>query len=110
MPFQSHVFTYATHNEVVNGTASEILMQTSELELSRLGTNRGTGLTFHGDLEEGTSRVQLTVDHSATVENGLFVQLVWLILGDELDHASTIAAQWDLFSAALADLGMEIST
>jgi hypothetical protein len=84
--FQSHLFSYGAHYTVLDGTAETYLNGLSTNSLPPLGTAKGTGVIFHADNQKRAWRLQLTVDHSLLIDNGLFIQFALFVMQDELNY------------------------
>lgn len=105
--FSSHMYSYSLHSEVVDNTSSDVLQNLSDLHPAILGTNRGTGLTFHANHEDG-SLIQLSLDHSLAVPDGIYLQYVWTSTEDTIDHVAEVQANRERLEAALETLDLTI--
>ena len=103
--FTSHVVTASGHYEMEGTTASEFLMERSDLALESFGTNRGSGIVYHGDLEK--RRMELSLDHSVIHGGALFLRFVMLSLEDAVEHDVLFAEGEALVMASLKELELE---
>ena len=103
--FASHVVTASGHYEMEGTTASEFLMERSDLALESFGTNRGSGIVYHGDLEK--KRMELSLDHSVIHGGALFLRFVMLSLEDAVEHDVLFAEGEALVMASLKELELE---
>jgi hypothetical protein len=87
--FQSHLLLYGAHLTLVRSTSTDFLRGLTNKSLAGLGTDRGTGLIFHADVPDTPLQVQLTVDHSLLVANGLFIQLALSVATGKMDVEAT---------------------
>lgn len=109
--FKSHLYSYSLHAALEDEISEVVLKRISDLRLESLGTDRGSGVTFHADNPDGEdSRLQLALDHSLTLTNGLFVRFLWIGLSDDIDHAECLRVNRQRFEASLAELDLKLPT
>ena len=105
--YSSRACKFSGHYRLEEATSVDFLTTASDLSLSLLGKNRGTGLSFVGDLEDGVTRLQLTVDHSIVTDDGLFVEFNWITLDESMGYASIMEQGRKTLESALRELGLE---
>lgn len=106
--FQSHLFTYFGHSQLSEGTSQEFLTAIPTFSIPEIGESEGNGIIFHWKLKDRDWKVQLMVDHSLTVTNGLFLQFLLFATGDQLDYPETATAGRSIMDMALKKIGLEI--
>jgi hypothetical protein len=106
--FQSHLFSYTAHCALAEGTSESVLAGLQTPQLSTLGTVRGSGVIFHADDLERSWRLQLTLDHSLLVEDGIFIQFAVLVLQDHVDYVVLMSEARGLLRDSLATLGLSL--
>lgn len=106
--FQTHYYTYLAHTWVLEGSAKEFLLSLDSPQLAGFGENLGTGLIFHAHFPDHAWSMQLTVDHSNVVSEGLFVQIVAAITADRVNHQETVRYIDKLFREGLERLGLRL--
>lgn len=106
--FQSHLFTYFGHNQLSEGTSQDVLAALPTFSIPEIGASEGNGIIFHWKLTDRDWRVQLLVDHSLTVTNGLFIQFFLFITGDSVNYSETATAGRSIMDTALKKIGLEI--
>lgn len=105
--FSSHLFATLSHSELDHGTSQEFLRNLSALDIPGVGVSEGSGIIFHWDLREKGWRVQFGIDHSVSVNNGLFVNYVIRPVGDKIDYFNFVVEGTQLFERLLSKLGLE---
>lgn len=104
--FQSHLVRYSSHCELSEGTSKQFLLAMNTMSLTGIGENRGSGAIFHADIPELAGQLQLTVDHSLLVDDGLFVDLVLLTQQEPVDYPGLHEACDDLLRRSLATVDL----
>jgi hypothetical protein len=104
--FQSHIIGYQAHCDVAGSSSRDFLRSLRSPELSVLGKSNSSGLIFHGEFAELRRTVQLTLDHSLVVKDGLFVNFVSHITDGDIDYALEQAQLLEVFDRALGELGL----
>jgi hypothetical protein len=107
VPFQSHLLTYTAHASS-DGTSKDLLSGIGFQTIAALGENLGTGALFHGNIPELGWRVQLTVDHSLSVTDGVFIQFLVLIMEDQLNYDEAVRSGQRILSNALEEIGFQL--
>lgn len=107
--FSSHLFTYLAHTSVQGSTSHRVLAPLSTVELPELGVSRGSGMIYRSDLAEKEWELQLTLDHSLLVPDGLFIQFSILSKADHQDYLNAFQEGRDLLKTTLKNVGVEIS-
>jgi hypothetical protein len=106
--FSSHLYSFGAHVEAEGKTSEQLLLGLSDQRINVLGRNRGAGVTFHADADEGLTQIQLQVDHSLVVHGGLFVQFVRVGASDAIDHPAIAESSKGMLYAGLEELGLEL--
>lgn len=106
--FQTHLFMFASHNKLSQGTSQEFLLGFSQIDIPAIGTSEGSGIIFHWSIPEQNWRVQLMIDHSLNVSGGLFIQLFVRSEVDEIDYANAVKTGEELLVNALSRVGLEV--
>jgi hypothetical protein len=104
--FQSHITGYVAHCDVAGSSSRDFLHSLRAPELSALGKSSSSGLIFHGEFADHQRTVQLTLDHSLAVKDGLFVNFASLVTNSDIDYASEQAQLLKVFDRALNELGL----
>jgi hypothetical protein len=104
--FQTHQFILSVHNKLSEGTSERFLLGLSTVDIPRIGISRGSGIIYHWITDQNWS-VQLVVDHSVQIPDGLFIQLLVRTEADRLDHAAVLKMGDDLLTNALSEIGLE---
>jgi hypothetical protein len=105
--FKTHLFACLSHSELDHGTSQEFLRDLSSLDIPGVGISEGCGIIYHWDVKEKGWRVQFTIDHSLSVDNGLFLNYLIRPSGDRIDYVSFIAEGTELFDRMLSKIGLE---
>lgn len=105
--FGSHLFASLSHSELDHGTSQEFLRGLSSLDIPGVGVSEGCGIIFHWDLPEKGWRVQFMIDHSLSVDNGLFVNYLIRPSGDKIDYLNFMAEGTQLYERMLSEIGLE---
>lgn len=106
----SHYFTYSAHARPLSGSVRDLLLSIGAPPLPGFGESDGTGLIFHTRTADGNYPVQLTVDHSHEVENGLYLELVVSIEQDLIEYGNIGSWLLGLLHHATANLRLSIVT
>jgi hypothetical protein len=108
MSFQNHYYTYFAHVWVIGSSAKEFLTSLGSPQLDGFGENQGTGLIFHTNFPDHGWSIQITVDHSNVVADGLFVQMLASVAVDQVNHQQTVNDVDRLLRESLARLGLQL--
>jgi hypothetical protein len=108
LTFQHHYYTYFAHAWVLGGSAREFLIGLGSPQLEGVGENQGTGLIFHTNFPDHGWSLQITVDHSHVLAEGLFVQAVAIVVTDRVNHRQTVDDIDRLLRESLARLGLQL--
>lgn len=106
--FQSHLFTYFGHSRLSEGTSQDVLAGIPTLSIPEIGESEGNGIIFHWKQPESGWRVQLLVDHSLNVTNGVFIQFLLFVTSDSIDYPATASAGRGMMDVALKRIGLEM--
>ena len=107
LEFQSHLFTYSGHHKLSEGTSREVLDPLTNVSMSEIGSSEGNGIIVHWEVPDQKWRLQLTVDQSLTVLNGLFTHFILFINDPAIDYATTAVAGRAILQKALNNIGLE---
>lgn len=105
----SHYFTYTAHALPVSGSARDLLRGLGGPSLPGFGESDGTGLIFHSRIAPDSS-LQLTIDHSHEVQNGIFLELVAIVEQDQIDYLTVGHWLLGIIHQAVRGLELEIAT
>jgi hypothetical protein len=105
--FASHYYTYYAHTWVEGSSAREFLLGFPTPQIHGLGENLGTGLIFHTNFPDHNWSIQLTIDHSNVVLDGLYLQVVATVGAEELNHQQTVRYIDGIFRESLKRLGLQ---
>ncbi len=107
LAYKSHVFAYMSHSTILEGNSTEYLRALSPTLLEGVGKNLGSGIIFHADIPERNWRIQLALDHSLAIADGLFVQMQLITTVDQIDYKETLSAGRSILETSLARLGLK---
>lgn len=107
--FKSHLFATVSHSRLLNGTAREFLLGLPSLNIDGVGVSEGPGVIFHWDLPEKGWKVQFAMDHSLSVEGGLFINFLIRPNGDTIDYSNLLVEGDKLFERILSKIGLEVT-
>ena len=108
--YKSHLFTYASHSALSEGTSKDYLRSLSTLQLKGIGQNLGSGVIFHADVPDRQWTVQLAIDHSLSITDGLYVQMYVFVAGDVVNYAETLSKGRNILDSSLEQLGLTFGT
>jgi hypothetical protein len=106
--FESHLFTYYGHSRLSEGTGQDVLAAIPTMSIPEIGASEGNGIIFHWNLPERGWKIQLLIDHSLTVPDGLFIQFFVFITRDSIDYSKTTIDGRSILDTALQKIGLEI--
>jgi len=107
LSFKSHLFGYFGHSRLSEGTSKDVLASFPTVSVPDIGVSEGNGIIFHWQLPEREWKIQLTIDHSLTLQKGLFTQFFLLTPGDNIDYQKVATAGRDIMEKALNHIGLE---
>jgi hypothetical protein len=108
LSFKSHAFFYSSHNEVISGTSRDFLSQLPRLVISVPGEDLGSGVIQNWRDTSMDAKVSLTLDHSLTVPNGLFVHYRVVTDVDQVDFLQLAVNAEKALYTTLAQIGVEL--
>jgi hypothetical protein len=108
--FRSHMFFYAGHCHLSQGTSQDFLLRLAGNDVIDLGENLGSGVIKNWRDSRVEGRFQLIVDHSLSVKNGLFVQLTASLERDKIDYSSMMEIGQETLSEVLNKIGLRLET
>lgn len=108
LEFKNHVFIYFSHSKLSEGTARDYLLSFPNRELPGIEQNLGSGIIYNWVDAEIGGRVQLLIDHSNVVADGLLLQFSILMNNNDIDFRSVIEKARNRLEYALRIIGLEI--
>jgi len=108
--FQSHQIQYGSHSRPSEGTIDELLQRVVKTDLEIPGGSLKAGVILKWIEPENGWVVQMTLDYSQFVENGLFLWFGITISADRLNFREVAAGARSLLDNRLGQLGLSIST
>lgn len=106
--FRAHIFTYASHSSLSEGSSEVILSKVGRSDAPAIGKPRGHGVIFHYDVAEEGWQLQLTVDHSLVIVGGLFLHLVILANQNTINYSDVLTRGRAYLDILLAYFGLEL--
>jgi hypothetical protein len=108
--FKSHTFFYTGHCQLSEGTSQSFLLGLPCKDIIVMGQDLGGGI-IHNWRDPGIGgRFQLLIDHSLSIKDGLFIQLMALIEGDRVDYSAITATGQASLKEALRKIGLQLET
>ena len=107
--FASHLVTYRCHGPLVASNGAAFLATLPTPRLKGLGPTADAGVILHGTLAGRGARVQLTLDHSLRVRDGLFVEFQAFLPEGVVDYSVTLAELRTALDSLLAEIGLELT-
>jgi len=104
--FKTHVFSYASHSTVADGTSSSLLLGLPRRPISVPGQDLGSGIleTWHDP--EMNARVRLMLDHSLQEPDGLYLNFMVVFERDVIDYVGSAHQSRKLMDSYLANLDL----
>lgn len=106
--YKNHVFIYNGHCAMSEGTAKDFLLGIGHKSPVILGEELGNGLIHNWFSAELGGSVQFLLDRSMPVKDGLFVQFIVVIEGDQIDYRMLSEEGYSILVAELKALGLEL--
>lgn len=106
--FKLHVLDYHNHSLLSDGASEDFLSGLSNVDIPDVGISRGNGLIFHWELPEQGWRMNLTIDHSNLIPNGLFIEQEVIAQTDKIDYTRMIITSNTLLKNILTKIGLEL--
>lgn len=107
LSFNLHVLSRYSHNTLSEGTSREFLRKFSYLDIPGVGSNLGSGVIFHWELPEPGWRMNITLDHSNLVTDGLFIEQEITAAVDDIDYTKVLITSQKILTSALAKIDLE---
>jgi len=104
--FQTHLFTYAVHG-VVEGIAPATFLSRLPHFVTGIGQDIGNGQILNIELDQH-ARAQITLDHSYSVPDGLFIQQNLIVRVDRFDYSGVLTLASNTFQAVLNALQLQL--
>jgi hypothetical protein len=108
LEFQSHQIQYGSHSRVSEGTVDELLRRVVRANLEIPGGAVKAGVILKWNEPENGWIVQMTLDQSQFVENGLFLWFGVTISSDHLDFPEVAGAARVLLDKRLGQFDIAI--
>jgi hypothetical protein len=108
LAFQSHLFATFSHNRLSAGNSQDFLCSLSQANTPDIGVALGNGIIYHWNVPDKEWRVQLTIDHSVNVSEGLFVHFILIAIKHKIDFVEMVEGGVALYKTAMAQIGLEI--
>jgi hypothetical protein len=106
--FKSHTFFYAGHCQLSESTSQDFLLALPGREVIDIGQGLGDGIIHNWRDSETGGRFQFLIDHSLSINDGIFIQLTALIADDQLDYSAAISRGQALLGEALEKIGLQL--
>ena len=106
--FRSHTFYYAGHCQLSESTSQDFLLGLPGKEVIDIGQSLGDGIVHNWRDSETGGRFQLLIDHSLSVKDGVFIQLMAQFEEDRLDYSEIILRGRALLDEALKKIGLQL--
>jgi len=106
--YKNHVFVYNAHCALSEGASKEFLLSLGHKSPVVLGEELGNGLIHNWFSPDLGATVQFTVDRSTPIKDGLFIQFIVVIEGDQIDYQSISEKGYAILNAELKALGLEL--
>ena len=106
--FKTQVLAYLNHSNLSDGKARDYLLKFSDRDIPGIEQSLGSGIVYNWQDSELDGRVQLMVDHSSIVSDGLFVQFILSADIDDLEFPKTVDIARSRIEFALAQIGLEL--
>jgi hypothetical protein len=106
--FKTQVLGYLNHSNLSDGIARDYLLKFSNRDIPGIEQSLGSGIIYNWQDAQLGGRVQLIVDHSHNISDGLFVQFVLSADKDDLDFPKTVEIARSRIDFALAQIGLEL--
>jgi hypothetical protein len=108
--FKSHTFFYTGHCRLSEGTSQDFLIRLPGKDIIDIGQDLGSGI-IHNWRDPGIEgRFQLLIDHSLSIKDGIFIQLMALIEGDQVDYSAITAKGQASIKEALKKIDLQLET
>lgn len=106
----SHLLVHASHSVIAGVSSRDYFRDLAPQPNLEIGESRGHGFIFHFDIPDRAWQVQLTLDHSLSISDGIYVNYNVLVVSDRLDYQQTFMEARDLFNRCLKQVGLKIPT
>ena len=105
--FKTHTFVYGVHCRLSEGTAKDFLISfPSQIDFT-FGESLGNGLLYNWHDARVGGKFNLMIDHSLSVKDGLFIQLVYVVERDEVDYEQVLIIGQQALNEVLSKLGLQ---
>ncbi len=106
--FKTHTFAYGAHCHLSEGTAQEFLLGLPGNYDISLGESLGNGLIYNWYDARVGGRFNLVIDHSLSVKDGIFIQLVSVIESDRIGYSEVTLIGQSALNEALSRIGLQL--
>lgn len=108
--FISHIYIYAGHCQLSEGTSQEYLLSLPRKEFIDIGQSLGHGILHNWFDHEIKGRVQLMVDHSLSIQHGLYIQFLTVVEGNQIDHSAIVSRMHSSLIEVMNKIGLQFET
>jgi hypothetical protein len=107
--FRSHIFSYASHNIIVDTTSTAFLTALPRRSIPIPGEDLGSGLleTWHD--KEMNARIRLSLDHSLQTQDGLYISYMVVFDRDGINYVDDAHRSRKLLEQYLANVNLQFS-
>jgi hypothetical protein len=107
LTFKTHTFIYGAHCLLSEGTAKDFLLSLPSKLVFPLGDGLGNGLIFNWHDTEIEGRFNLIIDHSLSIKDGIFIQLICVIEKGEINYSQVLSIGQDALNKVLDHYGLQ---
>jgi hypothetical protein len=109
LAFRRHAFVYSSHSVLSEGTSQSFLLSLPRRPTPVLGRDLGSGIIENWYDENMDARVYLTLTHSFTETDGIYINYMLTFERETIDYAETASKARGLLDAALESLGLQFA-
>lgn len=106
--FLTHTVAYHSHSGVSPGTSEEVLAALPSARLPNREHSRESGIIYHFDVPERELGLHLTLDHSLSIEDGLFIDYTAIRRSGDIDYVDWLKDLRQELDSALESLGLRL--
>ncbi|MBS1808684.1 MAG: hypothetical protein JST84_10875 [Acidobacteria bacterium] len=107
LTFKNHTFVYGAHCLLAEGTAKDFLLSLPNKSDLSLGDGLGNGLIFNWYDADIHGRFNLILDHSLSVKDGIFIQLICVIEKDGINYHQVLSNGQQSLNKVLDHCGLQ---
>jgi hypothetical protein len=107
--FESHTVNYIAHGGIPGSNSTEVLQRLPQRALG-FESSMPSGIIAHGRVQDlgAEASVHLTVDHSAHIRDGLYVQLIVHLIADQVNYSKLLSSTRSILDKGLASLDLTL--